>query len=111
MKRALNRRMVVLMTLASAHGVLAASNDSMSEALQRFLAGEDAAPYQYRALRHFEAHTQKLDKSAWMEVWTEADRSGFRYEIAAEGGSGSIRNKVFRETLEAEREMWERDAA
>ena len=66
------------------------------------------APRQYRALRHFEARNDKLDKSAWMEVWTEADRSGFRYEVVGEGGSGYIRSQVFVKALETEQQDVER---
>ena len=42
-----------------------------------------------------------------MDVWTEADASGaFTYEVAAEGGSGYIRKRVFRAALDAEQKMW-----
>jgi hypothetical protein len=41
-----------------------------------------------------------------MDVWTEADRNGFRYRIASEGGSDSIRSRVFRALLETERQSW-----
>ena len=41
-----------------------------------------------------------------MDVWTEADRSGFRYTIVGEGGSDYIRSRVFRATLKTEAEMW-----
>ena len=41
-----------------------------------------------------------------MDVWTEADASGFRYHIVCEDGSDYIRSKVFRASLETEREMW-----
>ena len=99
---------IALTAVACGHVVIASSNDAAGGILDRFLASNDRSPHQYKALRHLEAHTMKLDKSAWMEVWTEADESGFRYEITAEGGSGSIRSKVFRETLEAEREMWQK---
>jgi hypothetical protein len=74
--------------------------------LQRFLALDDPTPTQFRALRHLEARNDKFEKSAWMDVWTEADASGFRYEIVAEDGSEYIRTKVFRATLETERKMW-----
>ena len=48
-----------------------------------------------------------MDKTAWMDVWTEADREGgFRYTVVAEGGSGYIRSKVFLASLEKEREMY-----
>jgi hypothetical protein len=112
MDRGLSRHAVVLIGVIAGHGAFAASNESWStRILERFLESANTTPHQYRALRHLEAHTQKLDKSAWMEVWTEADASGFRYEITAEDGSGAIRNKVFRETLDAERRMWEQGNA
>ncbi len=74
--------------------------------LQRFLSLDDPTPTQFRALRHLEARNEKFEKSAWMDVWTEADRSGFRYHIVCEDGSDYIRSKVFRASLETEREMW-----
>ena len=74
--------------------------------LQRFLALDDPTPTQFRALRHLEARNEKFEKSAWMDVWTEGDGSGFRYQIVAEDGADCIRSKVFRASLDAEREMW-----
>ena len=74
--------------------------------LERFLSLDDPAPTQYRALRHLEARNDKFEKSAWMDVWTEGDESGFRYTIVSEEGSDYIRSKVFRTTLETERKVW-----
>jgi hypothetical protein len=74
--------------------------------LQRFLALDDPTPSQYRALRHLEARNDKFEKSAWMDVWTEGDASGFRYDVVAEDGSDYIRSKVLRATLDLERRMW-----
>ena len=74
--------------------------------LERFLAIDDPTPTQYRALRHLEANNDHFEKSAWMDVWTEGDSSGFRYQIVAEEGSDYIRSRVFRATLETERKMW-----
>ena len=74
--------------------------------LQRFLSLDDPTPTQFRALRHLEARNDKFEKSAWMDVWTEGDRSGFRYTIIGEEGSEYIRSRVFRTSLETEREMW-----
>lgn len=78
--------------------------------LERFLALEDPNPTQYRALRHLEANNDHFEKRAWMDVWTEGDPSGFRYQIVAEEGSEYIRNRVFRATLETERKVWASDA-
>ena len=74
--------------------------------LQRFFSLDDPSPRQYRALRHLEARNDKFEKSAWMDVWTEADGSGFRYHIVSEDGSDYIRSKVFRASLDAERDLW-----
>ena len=41
-----------------------------------------------------------------MDVWTEADASGFRYHVVSEDGSDYIRSKVFRASLDKERDMW-----
>jgi len=77
-----------------------------SAILQRFFAIDDPAPLSYRALRHLEAGNGRFDSTAWMDVWTEADASGFRYQIVAEEGSDYIRTRVFRETLKSEHAMW-----
>ena len=74
--------------------------------LQRFLALEDPTPSEIRALRHLDARNEHFDSTAWMDVWTELDRAGFRYSIVAEGGSEYIRSRVFRTSLETERKMW-----
>jgi hypothetical protein len=108
------------MTRGLSHGLLAASvaallvshmsasgpaNDSPA-ILQRFLALDDPTPTQFKALRRLEARNEKFEKSAWMDVWTEADASGFRYHVVCEDGSDYIRSKVFRASLDTEREMW-----
>jgi len=75
--------------------------------LQRFLSLDDPPPTGYRALRRLDARNQNLNKAAWMDVWTEYDNSGmFKYAVAAEGGSGYIRSKVFLESLETEKKMY-----
>jgi hypothetical protein len=76
-----------------------------SSVLQRFLSIDDSTPVQYRALRRIDA-SNGPDRAAWMDVWTEADPSGFRYTIVAEGGSGYIRSKIFRRSLESEKKMY-----
>ena len=62
--------------------------------LDRFLTRNDEPPAAYRALRRLEANNQHFGANAWMDVWTEADLAGgFRYQVAAEGGSGYIRSR------------------
>jgi hypothetical protein len=74
--------------------------------LQRFLSQAGEGPTAYRALRRLEARNGRLKEAAWMEVWTEADASGFRYEIIDQGGSGYVRDRVFVPALETEARMW-----
>lgn len=74
--------------------------------VERFLARDDKGPIRYRALRRLEAHNKKFGASAWMDVWTDVDpATGLLYEVAAEGGSGSIRSRVFRAALDGEQKM------
>jgi hypothetical protein len=91
--------------LLAAHPGAAGPTDN-APVLERFLSLDDPTPTQYRALRHLEARNDKFEKSAWMDVWTEGDESGFRYTIVSEEGSDYIRSKVFRTTLETERKVW-----
>lgn len=76
-----------------------------SPILQRFLALPDPRPTQVRTLRHLEARNDHFEKRAWMDVWTDLDQSGFRYQIVDEGGSEYIRKHVLRAALDSEMEM------
>jgi hypothetical protein len=75
-------------------------------ALQRFLLLEHAVVHQAITVRHLEARNEHFDTEAWMDVRTEADATGFRYTVLGEGGSGLIRNKALRSTLDHEKELW-----
>src|SRR5258708_30166364 len=99
----------LLLAHANAAGPTPATAGSVP-ILQRFLALDDPTPTRARALRHLEARNDKFDMSAWMEVWTEIDASGFRYRIGAEDGSGYIRPRVFRGALETDCRIWWADA-
>lgn len=110
MTRGLNRSLIVATAAALllAHAAMNAAGapNGSPAILQRFLALDDPTPTQFRALRHLEARNDKFEKSAWMDVWTEADSSGFRYQVVCEDGSDAIRTKVFRASLDTERDMW-----
>jgi hypothetical protein len=75
-------------------------------ALTRFLTTVERGPNSYRALRRLEANNRRLSETAWMDVWTEADADGFRFEIVGAGGSGYVRDRVFMSALDTERKMW-----
>src|SRR5262245_15579367 len=112
MRRRLIGSTIILAAVVAGHDVLVAENNSSTSSLvQRFLALDDDDLHQYRALRHFVARNEKLDKNAWMDVWTDADRSSFTWQIVSEGGSGYIRSKLFMEALEAERALRQNGSA
>src|SRR5262245_60104529 len=113
----MRRRLVIGAVVIAA--VVAAGDARMSGAasafhppvLQRFLTHEHSALTQYRALRHIEAENDRMNATAWMDVWTEADAKGFRYTVVDQGGSGFVRSHVFENALETESDMWEKGAA
>ena len=68
--------------------------------IQRFLDREDTRVVSFRAIRHLEAHNDRYKKHGWMDVVTTLDpERGFSFEVAAEGGSSYVRDKVLRQTL------------
>jgi hypothetical protein len=99
--------LVVAGVAASTGGVDVYAGQTVASVLERFLTRSQDAPVAYRALRHLEARNQHLGASAWMDAWTEADQAGgFRYQVAAEGGSGYIRKRVFLAALDGEQKIW-----
>ena len=74
--------------------------------LQRFFALPQTTLQELTAIRHLEARNDHFDKDAWMDVRTQEDATGFRYEVLGEGGSSYIRSNVFRPALQTEEKMW-----
>lgn len=98
-----NRFVVVLLALVSAASVGAAIPDPADHSMRQFFARGDAQR-PYEAVRRLDARNG--DRTGWMEATTAySTHAGFRYQITAEGGSGSIRAKVLRALLEGEREV------
>jgi hypothetical protein len=98
---------IALYSLTTGARAAGATDPRLPAVLQRFLALDDPAPSDFRALRHLDASHPNLNKTAWMDVWTESDPlSGFKYTIVAQGGSGYIRSKVFLASLETEKKMY-----
>jgi len=97
------RLVVVLVAMALGASAGAAVPDPADQSIRQFLAQDGTQP-PYRAVRRLEAWNGS--RSAWMEAVTAYSQSaGFRYEITAEGGSDSIRNRVLRAMLDGEREI------
>ena len=100
--------LIGVLIVSSLAGVQGAPSQTYADVLERFLAKTEPGPTQFRALRRMDARNQHFGASAWMDVWTEADvAGGFRYQIAAEGGSGYIRRRVFLAALTSEQKMWQ----
>jgi hypothetical protein len=110
MRRGVAHGSVVLLVaaLAGLHARAGGQAESPADTaiLERYLALGDPDPTDVRALRHLEAHNERFNVHGWMDVWTESDKSGFRYHVAGEGGSDYIRSKVFRAWLKNERTAW-----
>jgi hypothetical protein len=68
-------------------------------------ATSDIPLQQYRALRRMHALSEKFNHEGWMDAWTEFDSGGFRYQVVAERGSDTVRNKVLRALLKREQEL------
>jgi hypothetical protein len=72
-------------------------------ALATFLARPDEPVHRYRARRRMEVAA--MGERAWMEVEAELDPQwGFRWKVASEGGSRSLREKSLLRLLRAEAE-------
>jgi hypothetical protein len=107
MRRALVCSALAAVVLAAELTVGAQADETgLPPVVQRFLTTVDHGPSSYRALRRLEARNSHLDGAAWMNVWTTADESGFRYEVIDQGGSGYVRDRLFLPALESERAMW-----
>jgi hypothetical protein len=107
MRRALACSALLAVVLASDTPIGAQADEpGLPLVLQRFLETLDDGPSSYRAFRRLEVRSGRLSDTAWMNVWTTADASGFTYEIVDQGGSGYVRDRVFLPALETERTSW-----
>jgi hypothetical protein len=97
------RLAVALVALVLASNARATVPNAADDSIKQFLAQDDAQ-HPYRAMRRLEA--ENGSRKGWMEAITEySPDTGFRYEITAEGGSGSIRTKVLKAVLDGERDI------
>jgi hypothetical protein len=99
---------MLVATTASGHATAGYAIGDLTQhaVLQRFFTIPQTSPHQLLAIRRLEASNAHFDTGAWMEVRTEADASGFHYDILGEGGSGYIRSRVFRSALQTEQRIW-----
>ena len=95
---------VAAFTLAIAAGSVTAPVARAPEPRHDLPAFTDTPLQQYRALRRMHAISERFNHEGWMDAWTEFDSGGFRYQIVAERGSDTVRNKVLRTVLKREQE-------
>jgi hypothetical protein len=110
-RRLVRTAIVIALLVAPVVGRASGDNETdLPRLAQRFLALQQPSagqsPVSYRALRRLDAHNGDRTRSAWMDVWTEASSTSFAYRVVAEEGSGFIRSRVFRASLEKEREAY-----
>jgi hypothetical protein len=105
--RTSHRKWVAVCSLAVAGAAAAPVNTSPAPAVPSAHVARlaDTPLEQYRALRRMHARGEKNDHEGWMDAWTEFDSRGFRYEIVAERGSGTVRNRVLKAILQREQEL------
>ena len=103
--------LAVVMLTATAPAAPAASGLPDVPALHRFLAIKFGVVRQVSTVRHLEARTEHFGSEAWMDVRTDADDTGFRYTVTGEGGSGLVRSRALRATLEQEKRAWTENQA
>ena len=101
------RLWVAAFTLAAAAAAASAPSATSARATAMPLIGgaSEVPLHQYRALRRMHALSERFDYEGWMDAWTEFDAGGFRYQIVAERGSDTVRNKVLRALLKREQEL------
>jgi hypothetical protein len=107
-QRARHRKWVAVFSLAVAAGIATAPVATTPAPVvpsADVLRLSEAPLEQYRALRRMHAQSEKADHEGWLDAWTEFDAKGFRYEIVAERGSGTVRNRVLKALLKREQEL------
>jgi hypothetical protein len=73
--------------------------------IERFLTRQDLPLTSYRALRRLSARNGRFKLEGWLEVETTLSaKNELSWTVVAEGGSGTIRNKVLRKALAGEAE-------
>jgi hypothetical protein len=102
--------LAVLVASAPAQEAGAPAQESVPAAapgpVERFLGRADEQLTQYVAFRRLEARNRRFKKEGWLEARTERDpQTGLRFTVLAGGGSGLIRNRVLRGTLEGEAKL------
>jgi len=96
--------LIALTALATAEP--ASPPATIEPVLHRFLTRADEPLVEYRGSRYLEAENERLNLYGWMEVATDLGEDGFHYRVIREGGSETIRRRVFRQMLDNEEQLF-----
>lgn len=93
---------VAAVTLVAGCCVVPLRATSSMSFLSRFFSRPDQPLCSYRAYRTLHAVSDRFDKEAWVEAWTELHDGHFSYQIVSERGSSMVRDRVLKAMLEKE---------
>lgn len=82
--------------------------------LSRFFSRSEEPLRSYRAYRMLHAVSDRFDREAWLDAWTELHDGRFSYQVVSERGSSLVRERVLKAMLEKEKKLvnsGERDRA
>jgi hypothetical protein len=97
---------VAAFTLAAGSAMtISAESDAERLLAARFLSRHEEPLHSYRALRRMHAWSERFNQEAWLDARTELKDGKFNYEIVAERGSDTIRDRVLRCVLKREQEL------
>jgi hypothetical protein len=96
---------VAAFTLAAGSAMTSAESDAERLLAARFLARQEEPLQSYRALRRMHAWSERFNQEGWLDARTELKDGKFNYEIVAERGSDTIRDRVLRSVLKREKEL------
>ena len=91
--------------VAGACAVPLGATSSTNNFLSRFFSRSDEPLCSYRAYRVLHAVSDRFDREAWVEAWTELHDGHFSYQIVSERGSSMVRDRVLKAMLDREESL------
>lgn len=96
---------VAAFTLIAGSCIVPLRATSSASFLSRFFSRTGEPLRSYRAYRMLHAESDRFDKEAWLEAWTELHDGHFSYQVVSERGSSMVRDRVLRAMLEKEEKL------
>jgi hypothetical protein len=96
---------VVAFTFLTAACVIPLRATSSTSLLSRFFSRSDEPLHSYRAYRMLHAVSDRFDKEAWLDAWTELHDGHFSYQVVSERGTSMVSDRVLKAMLEKEEKL------